>query len=102
MKQHRLTALLAVMVALLALRWWDPDASGAATDVAQAVERAGASPSAHASGEKPSDASSAITAAKADGGSPAVLSEMRALITSSMRNYPVSIQTGAATLNVMR
>ena len=39
MKQRRLTVLLLVLVALLALRWWDPIGRPVNSEIAQAVVR---------------------------------------------------------------
>lgn len=51
MKQPRLVVLVVLMVALLALRWWVPTESGAATVVAQAIDRSAVAAARHAPGD---------------------------------------------------
>ena len=53
MKQRRLAALLAVMLVLLALRWWVPPSDGASTEVAAAVVRPAAGSPADAAAVAP-------------------------------------------------
>jgi len=86
MKQRRLAVLLAVLVVLLGLRWWDPPMGTASTEVSEAVVKPAAHASSELAGNVPVDSVGAVAGPPDGPPRVSVFAATRDLDTSEPRN----------------